>query len=71
LKLVGCEDGVWRCHTIFNCADACPKSINPTHFIQYLKRRATVYPPEKRERRRHRIAVDALELIRKAGLRGR
>jgi len=42
LKLVGCEDGVWRCHTIFNCADACPKSIDPPHFIQYLKRKATV-----------------------------
>ncbi len=42
LRLVGCEDGVWRCHTIFNCADACPKSINPTHFIQYLKRKATI-----------------------------
>jgi succinate dehydrogenase / fumarate reductase iron-sulfur subunit len=42
LGLVGCEDGVWRCHTIFNCADACPKSINPTYFIQYLKRKATL-----------------------------
>jgi succinate dehydrogenase / fumarate reductase iron-sulfur subunit len=42
LALVGCEDGVWRCHTIFNCADACPKSINPTNFVQYLKRRATL-----------------------------
>jgi succinate dehydrogenase / fumarate reductase iron-sulfur subunit len=42
LKLVGCEDGIWRCHTVFNCADACPKSINPTHFIQYLKRKASL-----------------------------
>ena len=40
LKLVGCENGLWRCHTVFNCAEACPKSINPTHFVQYLKRRA-------------------------------
>jgi len=40
-NLLGCEDGVWRCHTIFNCADACPKSINPTYFIQYLKRKTT------------------------------
>lgn len=44
LGLVACEDGVWRCHTIFNCADACPKSINPTNFIQYLKRKATLAP---------------------------
>jgi succinate dehydrogenase / fumarate reductase iron-sulfur subunit len=42
LGLVGCEDGVWRCHTVFNCADACPKTINPPHFIQYLKRKATL-----------------------------
>lgn len=42
LRLVGCEDGLWRCHTIFNCADACPKSIDPPHFIQYLKRQATI-----------------------------
>ena len=42
LKIVGCEDGVWRCHTIFNCSDACPKSIDPPYFIQYLKRKATI-----------------------------
>ncbi len=42
LSLVGCEDGVWRCHTIFNCAEACPKSIDPPNFIQYLKRKAAV-----------------------------
>jgi len=41
LRAVGCEDGIWRCHTVFNCADACPKSINPTYFIQQLKRNAT------------------------------
>ena len=40
LNLVGCEDGLWRCHTVFNCADACPKSVNPPHFIQLLKRKA-------------------------------
>ncbi len=42
LSFVGCEDGVWRCHTIFNCAEACPKSIDPPNFIQYLKRKAAV-----------------------------
>jgi succinate dehydrogenase / fumarate reductase iron-sulfur subunit len=41
LQLVGCEDGLWRCHTVFNCADACPKKLNPTDFIQRLKRKAT------------------------------
>jgi succinate dehydrogenase / fumarate reductase iron-sulfur subunit len=44
LGLVGCEDGIWRCHTVFNCSDACPKSINPTQFIQYLKRKAALTP---------------------------
>ena len=43
LRLVGCEDGVWRCHTIFNCAEACPKSIDPPEVgSDYLKRRAAV-----------------------------
>jgi succinate dehydrogenase / fumarate reductase iron-sulfur subunit len=41
LRAVGCEDGVWRCHTVFNCTDSCPKAINPTYFIQQLKRKAT------------------------------
>jgi succinate dehydrogenase/fumarate reductase iron-sulfur protein len=40
LQAVGCEDGVWRCHTVFNCADSCPKGLNPTYFIQQLKRKA-------------------------------
>ena len=34
-------DGVWRCHTIFNCGNACPKKINCTRAIQLLKRKAT------------------------------
>ncbi len=42
LVKVACEDGVWRCHTVFNCAEACPKSIDPPHFIQYIKRMATL-----------------------------
>ncbi|MEW5933334.1 MAG: succinate dehydrogenase iron-sulfur subunit [Bacillota bacterium] len=39
LKLVAGEDGVWRCHTVFNCAEACPKDINITWSIQALKRK--------------------------------
>jgi len=31
--------GVWRCHTIFNCVEACPKSLNPTDSIVKLRRR--------------------------------
>jgi succinate dehydrogenase / fumarate reductase iron-sulfur subunit len=38
LKLVDGEHGVWRCHTIFNCNEVCPKYINPTRSIARLKR---------------------------------
>ncbi|MBI4295405.1 MAG: succinate dehydrogenase iron-sulfur subunit [Chloroflexi bacterium] len=38
LRLVANEDGVWRCHTIMNCVEACPKKINQTDAIQHLKR---------------------------------
>ena len=40
IALVGNERGIWRCHTIFNCADACPKDINQTWSIQQLKKDA-------------------------------
>jgi succinate dehydrogenase / fumarate reductase iron-sulfur subunit len=34
------EDGVYRCHTAFNCVEACPKELNPTEAIQTLKRQS-------------------------------
>ena len=33
-------DGVYRCHTIFNCIDACPKDLNPTQAIETLRKLA-------------------------------
>jgi succinate dehydrogenase / fumarate reductase iron-sulfur subunit len=33
-------DGVFRCHTIFNCIDACPKDLNPTEAIETLRKLA-------------------------------
>ena len=33
------KHGLWRCHTIMNCNDACPKHIFPTEGISFLKRR--------------------------------
>jgi len=33
-------DGVYRCHTIFNCIDACPKGLNPTQAIETLRKLA-------------------------------
>jgi succinate dehydrogenase / fumarate reductase iron-sulfur subunit len=34
------SDGVYRCHTIFNCIDACPKHLNPTRAIETLRKLA-------------------------------
>ena len=31
------ERAVYRCHTITNCVEACPKDLNPTQGIQWLK----------------------------------
>jgi succinate dehydrogenase / fumarate reductase iron-sulfur subunit len=31
------ERGVYRCHTITNCIEACPKELSPTEGIQWLK----------------------------------
>ena len=34
------SDGVYRCHTIFICIDACPKNLNPTQAIETLRKLA-------------------------------
>jgi succinate dehydrogenase / fumarate reductase iron-sulfur subunit len=34
------SDGVYRCHTIFNCIDACPKNLDPTFAIETLRKLA-------------------------------
>jgi succinate dehydrogenase / fumarate reductase, iron-sulfur subunit len=33
LEILADPDGVWRCRTIFNCTDACPRGINITRAI--------------------------------------
>lgn len=48
-------DGVARCHTIFNCIDACPKGLDPTRAIETLRalsRKREAYEAERRERQR-------------------
>ena len=40
LPLFDNERGVYRCHTITNCSEACPKELNPTEGIQWLKKAA-------------------------------
>jgi len=41
LEILNDKDGVWRCHTIFNCTDACPREINVTQAIAELKNAIT------------------------------
>ena len=38
LEILADKDGVWRCRTIFNCTDACPRGIEVTKAIQEVKR---------------------------------
>ena len=40
--ILGKQEGVWRCRTIFNCTDACPRGIHVTDLIEQVKR-AIVY----------------------------
>ncbi len=37
LRLVAHDTGLWRCHTIFNCQQACPKDLDPAGAIAQLK----------------------------------
>ncbi len=37
LALVATDEGVFRCHTIFNCQQVCPKDLDPTGAIGKLK----------------------------------
>jgi succinate dehydrogenase / fumarate reductase iron-sulfur subunit len=38
LAILGAGDGVWRCRTIFNCVEACPREINVTRAIGEVKK---------------------------------
>jgi succinate dehydrogenase / fumarate reductase iron-sulfur subunit/fumarate reductase iron-sulfur subunit len=40
LDLVTTESGAFRCHTLGNCQEFCPRGISPTRSIQRLKRLA-------------------------------
>ncbi|MCF6158060.1 MAG: succinate dehydrogenase iron-sulfur subunit [wastewater metagenome] len=37
LAVVNNEYGVWRCHTVFNCQEVCPKDLDPSGSIAHLK----------------------------------
>lgn len=38
LAILNQRSGVWRCRTIFNCTDACPRGINVTKAIGQVKK---------------------------------
>jgi succinate dehydrogenase iron-sulfur subunit len=38
LRILNARFGVWRCRTIFNCTDACPREIEVTKAIEEVKR---------------------------------
>jgi succinate dehydrogenase / fumarate reductase iron-sulfur subunit len=38
LRILNTRSGVWRCRTIFNCTDACPRGIEVTKAIEEVKR---------------------------------
>lgn len=38
LTLLNAREGVWRCRTIFNCVEACPRGIDVTRAIAEVKR---------------------------------
>ncbi len=39
LEVLNDREGVWRCRTVFNCVDACPKDIDVTGAIAEVKRK--------------------------------
>jgi len=38
LRILNGGSGVWRCRTVFNCTDACPRGIHVTEAIEQVKR---------------------------------
>lgn len=38
LPILNDKHGVWRCHTIYNCVEACPKELNPTKSIVGIRK---------------------------------
>ncbi len=50
-------DGIYRCHTIFNCIDACPKNLNPTQAIETLRKLAQKRRAFSAERKRRQNSL--------------
>lgn len=50
LNMVAHSDGVFRCHQVLNCIDACPKGLNPAKAIAVLAKMSLRTGKIKRER---------------------
>ncbi len=42
IKLVDSEDGVWRCHSAYECTAVCPSSVEPAWRIMDLRKQVVV-----------------------------
>ena len=65
------DDGVFRCHTIFNCIDACPKELNPTQAIETLRKLAQkrqAYEAQRRERQKSLIEATPTRTAERSGI---
>jgi succinate dehydrogenase/fumarate reductase iron-sulfur protein len=38
LDMADCEHGLWRCHTAFECTEACPSNVDPAGLMMELRR---------------------------------
>ena len=41
LALADGEHGIWRCHSAFECTEACPQAVDPAGKIMALRREVT------------------------------
>lgn len=41
MALADVDHGIWRCHTAFECSEACPSNVDPAGAIMNLRRAAT------------------------------
>ncbi len=51
LALADGEHGVWRCHSAFECLEACPQAVDPAGKIMALRRELTEQRFKKKRRR--------------------
>jgi succinate dehydrogenase / fumarate reductase, iron-sulfur subunit len=49
LNLMSQPEGVWRCRTVYNCTEACPRDIHITEAIGEVKRAISLGMPEVEE----------------------